>query len=71
MEVQIGMIKAWEGLMGLHPTLRIYMPIMGSAEGEDIFFSGVAIREVYVPVNSFHHTPVNNLTELKKKKKRH
>lgn len=54
--------------MVLHLTLRIYMLIMASGEAEDIFFSGVAISEVHVPVSNFHHMPVNNLPELKKKK---
>lgn len=43
------------------------MPIMASREAEDIFFSGVTISEVHVPVSNFHHTPVNNLAELNKK----
>lgn len=51
----------------LHLTLRISMPIMASREAEDIFFSGVTISEVHVPVSNFHHTPVNNLAELNKK----
>ena len=54
--------------MVLHLTVRIYMLIMASGEAEDVFFSGVAISEVHVPVSNFHYVPVNNLAELKKKK---
>lgn len=53
--------------MGLHSVLRISRSRMTSGGG-DIFFSGVA-KEHMSLCTTATHTPVKNLTELKRKKK--